>query len=80
MTAPATVDLDMLLKIEAEAEASRARWGAYRSQHEAYGVLAEEVHELLCAIQANDEASIRHEAMQVAAVAFRLARDGWDRG
>ncbi len=65
--------------IVAEAKASRDKWGAYRSPHEAYGVLSEEMAELLEAMHQNDEARVRHEAMQVAAVAYRLAAEGWSR-
>ncbi len=62
-----------------EATASRDRWGSYRSAHEAYGVLAEEMSELLDAIHRNDETQAREEALQVAAVAFRYALEGWTR-
>ena len=44
----------------------------YHSTHEGYGVLAEEVAELLDAIRANDIRSCRDEAVQVAAVAVRF--------
>lgn len=43
------------------------------STHESYGDLAEELRELLDAIQANDVVSIQREAIQIAAVALRLA-------
>ena len=49
------------------------RYGDFTSTHEAYGVLAEEVAELLDAIRSNDRESIRDEAIDVAAVAYRLA-------
>lgn len=62
-----------------EASLARAKYGPYRSPHEAYGVLAEEMMELLQAIHANDDEGSRREALQVAAVAFRFARDGWER-
>lgn len=68
-----------IYELEAEAERSREKWGTYRSTHEAYGVLCEEMHELLEAIQANDDAAVKLEALQVAAVAFRLASEGWMR-
>ena len=66
---------DMLVDVN-EAE---DKWGPFRSPHEAYGVLAEEVAELLDAIHANDIDKARAEALQVAAVAYRFARDGFER-
>lgn len=50
------------------------RYGRFRSTHEAYGVLAEEMAELLDAIRENDIDAIRQEARQVAAIAMRLYR------
>lgn len=70
---------EMSLLARAEAEVATARYGPFRSTHEGYGVLAEETAELLDAIRANDLDAIRAEAIQVAAVALRLAeqcRDG----
>lgn len=49
------------------------RYGAFTSTHEAYGVLAEEVAELLDAIRAGAGESVRTEAIQIAAVALRLS-------
>ena len=49
------------------------KYGELRSTHEAYGVLAEEFGELLDAIRSNDVNAIRAEAVDVAAVAIRLA-------
>lgn len=69
----------MLDTIHEEAQASEERWGTYRSPHEAYGVLMEEIAELLEAIRANNDVAARYEAMQVAAVAYRFARDGYKR-
>jgi NTP pyrophosphatase (non-canonical NTP hydrolase) len=57
-----------------EAKRARDRYGDFTSTHEAYGVLAEEVSELLDAIRANELDSVEKEAIQVAAVAMRLAR------
>ena len=58
-----------------EALQAQKRYGPFRSTHEAYGVLCEEVSELLFAIRENNIDSIRHEAMQVASVALRLANE-----
>jgi NTP pyrophosphatase (non-canonical NTP hydrolase) len=63
---------DALVAIEAEAQLAHARYGNFTSSHEGYGVLAEEVKELLDAIQDNSIDDVRHEAMQVAAVAARI--------
>ena len=65
--------------VEQEATSSFRKWGHYRSEHEAYGVLCEEMHELLEAIHKNDADAVRAEAMQVSAVAYRLASEGWRR-
>ena len=56
-----------------EMNGAAARYGSFTSTHEAFGVLAEEVAELLDAIRANKLESVRGEAIQVAAVALRLA-------
>lgn len=58
-----------------ESNRSRRRYGPYRSSHEGYGVLAEEVDELLEAIRANDLSAVRNEAIQVASVALRIASE-----
>jgi NTP pyrophosphatase (non-canonical NTP hydrolase) len=56
-----------------EMRVAEDKYGPYTSAHEAYGVLAEEVSELLDAIRANKSESVRREAIQIASVAFRLA-------
>ena len=61
-----------------EALHAQDAYGDFASAHEAYGVLAEEVDELFNAIrlkQSNPERapSIEREAIQIAAVALRLA-------
>ena len=65
--------------IRAEAETAEARYGPFRSTHEGFGVLTEEVTELLAAIHANDARSIEREAIQVSAVAARIAESLLDR-
>ena len=65
--------------VHIEAERARDKWGPFRSTHEALGVLIEELDELRAAIHANDTDAARHESMQVAAVAYRFYRDGWER-
>lgn len=51
------------------------RYGKFASTHEAYGVLAEEMAELLDSIRENQLDSVKDEAIQVAAVAARLAKE-----
>jgi NTP pyrophosphatase (non-canonical NTP hydrolase) len=67
------VRFDLQCEIEAEADAASEKYGAFASTHEAFGVLAEEMSELLDAIRANNLESVRAEAIQVSAVAMRLA-------
>ena len=56
-----------------EVEKADCLYGDFTSTHEGYGVLAEEVSELLEAIRSNDRSSVYREAVQVAAVAMRIA-------
>jgi len=71
-----STDDPRLATLLAEANRAQGIYGPFRSTHEAYGVLAEEMMELLLAIHGNDIEAARKEAMQVAAVAYRFARDG----
>jgi hypothetical protein len=62
----------------AEADAAQESYGDFASMHEGYGVLAEEVAELLEAIRLkqgdpNRGPRIWCEALQVAAIALRMA-------
>lgn len=63
----------VLADVEDEIVAATEKYGPFMSTHEGYGVLAEEVAELLEAIRANAMESVRSEAIQVSAVAARLA-------
>lgn len=63
----------MIRNVETECNRAGMKYGAFLSTHEGYGVLAEEVAELLDAIRANDRGAIELEAIQVAAVACRIA-------
>jgi len=58
-----------------EAHKAKKRYGHFRSTHEAYGVLSEEMAELLDEIRANNIDGIRRESIQIAAVALRLANE-----
>ena len=62
------------LELDDEIKRAESRYGEFRSTHEAFGVLSEEVNELLEAIRSNVLNDIDEEAMQVAAVAFRLVK------
>lgn len=64
--------------VKAREQAARTKYGCYTSTHEAYGVLAEEVAELLDAIRSNRPDAVRREAIDVAACALKLAVDCTD--
>jgi NTP pyrophosphatase (non-canonical NTP hydrolase) len=65
--------VNLLESIVQEAERAEVTYGPFTSTHEALGVLIEEVDELRAAIHQDNVVAIRDEALQVAAVAFRLA-------
>ena len=64
---------EVLKEMINHAEASDDRYGNFASTHEALGVALEEWTELISAIQHNTIESIREEAIDLAAVLFRLA-------
>ena len=70
---------EALAEVEAEVRRGEANWPPMNSAHEAYAVLAEEVDELWAHVKTNqkrrDLAAMRAEAIQVAAMAVRFARD-----
>jgi NTP pyrophosphatase (non-canonical NTP hydrolase) len=66
-------DAGLIEQVLAEIAIAAKRYGPPASTHESYGVLCEEVAELLDAIRANDLPAVKAEALQVAAVALRLA-------
>lgn len=57
-----------------EMERAEVRFGPFTSSHEGYGVLIEEIKELLDAIQQNTFKGVRKEALQVSAVALRMVK------
>jgi NTP pyrophosphatase (non-canonical NTP hydrolase) len=59
--------------MEVEMEQAHTAYGLFTSTHEGLGVLFEEFDELRSAIHANNLDDVQHEALQVAAVAMRLA-------
>lgn len=63
----------VLTAITKEIDAAQERYGEFSSPHEVYGVLAEEMDELLSAIRTNLHSEARREAIQIAAVAIRFA-------
>ncbi len=65
--------LNQIAAIADEAARAHSKYGSFVSTHEGYGVLAEELAELLDAIRSNDRNAVRAEAIQVAAVALRIA-------
>lgn len=65
---------EVMAEVWAEMDRADSRFGDFRSSHEGLGVLIEEMDELRQAVRANAVESIRDEAIQVAAVAIRLAR------
>jgi NTP pyrophosphatase (non-canonical NTP hydrolase) len=82
---PVTPSLDdVLVSVRAEVEKSDAKWPAYTSAHEGYGVLLEEVDEVWDHVKVNqkrrDLPALRKELIQVAAVAIRFARGVIDSG
>lgn len=72
VTAPISSLLD---RVMAEIEKADTRYGPFTSTHEGYAVLAEEVAECFDAVRANSLQATAREALQVAAVALRLARE-----
>ncbi len=68
-----STDVDVLDRIYVEAQQSHLKYGSPTSMQESLGVLLEEFNELQEAIHVNDARAIEAEAIQVAAVAYRLA-------
>ena len=64
---------ETVAQVQIEARNAEDKYGDFSSTHEAFGVLAEEVSELLDAIRRNDLANVAKESAQVSAVAMRLA-------
>ena len=64
---------DIQLNIKGEWQEAERKYGPFKSTHEGYGVLAEEVLELLEAIRSNTPERVQYEAVQIAAVAQRIA-------
>ena len=67
----------VLDEIKKEAAQAQDKYGDFTSSHEGLGVLIEEFDELKSAIHANDLAAIEIEAIQVSAVALRIALSCW---
>jgi NTP pyrophosphatase (non-canonical NTP hydrolase) len=66
------VNTRAVAEVVSEADSAASIYGPFTSTHEAYGVLAEEVAELLDAINKNNRHDIAQEARQVSAVSLRL--------
>jgi hypothetical protein len=71
--------MNAIIDAHDEARRARAKWSTLNSAHEGYGVLVEEFRELeqhVFATQGErDLAAMRKEAIQVAAVALRIASE-----
>lgn len=76
---PDTSIRGLLDAVAAEVTQAEATWPPMNSAHEAYGVLLEEVDELWAHVKTKqsrrDLPAMRKEALQVAAMAIRFARD-----
>lgn len=59
-------------QIDEELHYAVSRYGDFTTNHEAMGVLQEEVYELWDAIRTDDNEAIYNEALQVAAVAKKM--------
>lgn len=66
-------EVNVLAEVQYEIREAECKYGHPSSTHESLGVLLEEVHELTEAIRQNSAGAIQKEAIQVAAVALRLA-------
>lgn len=64
---------EVLSEIMEKANGAQTRYGDFASVHEALGVALEEWDELRSAMHANAIESVRHEAIDLAAVLIRLA-------
>ena len=64
---------EIMSEVQEEMAMADARYGAFTSTHEGLGVLIEEVDELREAIRGNALFTVQREAVQVAAVAIRIA-------
>lgn len=71
-----------LVDVAAEVSRAVAQWPPFNSAHEGYAVLLEEMDELKAHVWTNqkrrDLAAMRHEAIQVAAMAIRFVHDVCD--
>ncbi|MFH5924582.1 hypothetical protein [Roseomonas xinghualingensis] len=74
----------MVAEVAGEVARAEAKWPPMNSAHEAYAVLLEEVDELWEHVKTKqskrDIPAMRKEALQVAAMAIRFARDICDGG
>jgi hypothetical protein len=66
---------DAIAMVYDELDTATRRFGPFRSSHEGYAILKEEVDELWDSIKANDIKHSRFEAAQVAAMAIRYLMD-----
>lgn len=67
------ISAEAIKECQRRAVKAAARYGPPTSSHEALGVIMEEVYELTACIRHNALDAIRAEALDVAAIALRLA-------
>jgi len=76
--------MSIFLEIQDEVNRATALWPPFNSAHEGFAVLMEEVDELWEHVKTNqkrrDIEAMRKEAIQVAAMAYRFAREVCDEG
>ena len=65
--------MNIIDMVKAEMRKAENIYGPFRSTHEGLGVLTEEMSELIASIRCNRAGEVRTEAIQVAAVAARIA-------
>lgn len=66
---------DVVAKVRDEYFRATAKFGSFRSSHEGYAVILEEMDELWEGIKNNDGRNIQEEVIQVAAMAIRFYVD-----
>ena len=66
---------DLAEAIDDELAIAQSKFPAFKSDHEGYAVILEELDELWDAVKANNAKHARAEAVQVAAMAIRFILD-----
>lgn len=66
---------DVVAKVRDEYCRATAKFGSFRSSHEGYAIILEELDELWDGVKNNDGRNMREEVIQVAAMAIRFYVD-----